>query len=180
MFLWQTDGPTDGQTDRQRDRQTDRQMDEWDLMSPCFRESGGQKLWDIAVHKSNVLALLPEVKHHANDDVVTSLYIFGVTIFIVIARSMEYTTALISWHRRYLTCLWFILLLWSRIFHTNSDTYVCNVFSCRCYRLRDRLTEHYIGTLPYSGRYIHTCSHIRRPTSVPVCMAFPYRCILLL
>ena len=31
-------------TDRRTDRGTDRQTDEWDLMSPRFRESGGQKL----------------------------------------------------------------------------------------------------------------------------------------
>ena len=31
-------------TDRQRDGRTDRQTDEWDLMSPRFRESGGQQL----------------------------------------------------------------------------------------------------------------------------------------
>ena len=34
-----TDRRTDGRTEGQRDGQTD----EWDLMSPRFRESGGQK-----------------------------------------------------------------------------------------------------------------------------------------
>ena len=51
-FLWQTD------------RQTDRQTDEWDLMSPRFRESGGQQaLTPEAIRakmmiKGNVLAEL--------------------------------------------------------------------------------------------------------------------------
>ena len=39
---------TDGQTDRQRDGRTD----EWDLMSPRFRESGGQK-WRMVTKMGN-------------------------------------------------------------------------------------------------------------------------------
>ena len=42
-------------TDRRTDRGTDRQTDEWDLMSPRFRESGGQK-------KINDTEILFEVK----------------------------------------------------------------------------------------------------------------------
>ena len=36
---------TDRRTDGRTDWLTDRQTDEWDLMSPRFRESGGQQKW---------------------------------------------------------------------------------------------------------------------------------------